>query len=83
MKKSETVDDEAIKNMSKTQRWFTGDNPPEMEDPEGYKHAKENKSITDQNMKTQKKALRKNREENKKAREALVSKRNKDDAKQK
>jgi hypothetical protein len=56
MKKPETVDDEAIKNTSKTQRHLTGDNHPEMEDPEGYKHTKENKNITDQNMITQKKA---------------------------
>jgi hypothetical protein len=75
MKHKETVDDEAIKRASKTQRFLKKDDIPEMEDPEGYKRNKQIKSsVADKHGRRQKKEAREDREKNERLRK-VISKR--------
>jgi hypothetical protein len=62
MKRKETVDDEAIKRVSKLQRHGERDDFPEMEAPEEYARIKKNKSSVDEPRRRQKKEAREDRE---------------------
>jgi hypothetical protein len=74
MKHKETVDDEAIKRTSKTQRFLEKDDIPEMEDPEGYKRSKKRKSeVAGKHGQRQKKEAREDRAKNEQLRKALVN----------
>jgi len=65
MKHKETVDDEAIKIASKTQRALEKDSFPEMENPKEYEHLKKLKSsVIGKHGRRQKKETREDREKN-------------------
>jgi hypothetical protein len=65
MKKKETVDDEAIKRASKTQRALKKDSFPEMEDQKEYKRQKQIKSaVAGKHGRRQKKEAREDRKKN-------------------
>jgi len=73
MKHKETVDDEAIKIASKTQRFLEKDIFPEMEDPEKYERFKKIKSsVVGKHGKRQKKEAREDREKNVRLRKEIV-----------
>ena len=66
MKHKETVDDEAIKLASKTQRFLEKEDLPEMEDPEEYRRRKTIKSaVAGKHGRRQKSEAREDREKNK------------------
>jgi len=65
MKHKETVDDEAIKKASKTQRALEKDSFPEMENPKEYERLKKLKSsVIGKHGRRQKKETREDREKN-------------------
>jgi len=73
MKHKETVDDEAIKMASKTQRFLKKDSFPEMEDPKEYKRSKQIKSAgVGEHGRRQKKEAREDREKNERLRKTIV-----------
>ena len=73
MKHKETVDDEAIKMASKTQRALEKDSFPEMENPEEYERLKKLKSsVIGKHGRKQKKETREDREKNTRLRKEIV-----------
>jgi len=73
MKHKETVDDEAIKIASKTQRFLEKDNFPEMENPEEYERQKQIKSsVIGEHGRRKKKEAREDREKNTRLRKEIV-----------
>jgi len=73
MKHKETVDDEAIKRASKTQRFLEKDDFPEMENPEEYKRRKKIKSsVIGKHGQRKKKEAREDREKNVRLRKEIV-----------
>jgi hypothetical protein len=77
MKHKETVNDEAIKIASRTQRFLEKDDSPEMEDPEKYKRSKQIKSeVVGRLGRRQKKEAREDRAKNESLRKMIVNKLN-------
>lgn len=73
MKHKETVDDEAIKMASKTQRALGKDSFPEMENPEEYDRQKQIKSsVIGKHGRRKKKEAREDREKNERLRKEIV-----------
>jgi hypothetical protein len=73
MKHTETVDDEAIKMASKTQRVLEKDSFPEMEDPEEYERQKQIKSsVIGKHGQRKKKEAREDKEKNTRLRKEIL-----------
>jgi hypothetical protein len=69
MKHKETVDDEAIKLASKTQRFLEKEDFPEMENPDEYKRLNKIKSsVAGKHGRRQKSEAREDREKNERLR---------------
>jgi len=81
MKRKETVDDEAIKMASKTQRFLEKDDFLEMEDPKEYERRKKIKStVAGRHGRKQKKEAREDREKNEHLRKVGIKVKSKKDA---
>jgi len=73
MKHKETVDDEAIKLASKTQRFLEKEDLPEMEDPDEYKRRRKIISaVAGKHGRRQKSEAREDREKNERLRKAKI-----------